>query len=330
MTTAASPSTSPAAAPYTAGKAVIAGIAIGAGAILAVGLVLLALGLNEAFYSDDAVLRAAFKVITFAGDELFFIILVAFLYFGVNKTFARRLVFGFLLNTHVNTFTKVAVQDPRPLTNAGQETGFGFPSGHTQMNVAFWGFSMVYHRHHPAARLPVMIAGALFILLVPVSRMVLGVHDLQDLVGGYVIGAAVLLAYMLVDTRLVVKTAWDWKVRIGVGVAGWMSLWVASILAVPAWASEFGLPCGLLVGIAVGFPLEQEFVRFDLQRLAPAKRWVSGIVGTLLTVATYFALSAAFGSITAVPWIIRLVRYAILGFLVAAIYPWLLKAMLKA
>ncbi len=306
------------------------GISAGATIILVAGIVMLSAGLNEAFYSPDATVKAFFEAITFAGDELFFIIAISFIYFGIDKRFGRRLVFGFLVNMHANQAAKALFQDPRPATNMGQEEGFGFPSGHTQSNVAIWGYTIVYTRHDVQFKHIIKVIGIALIVLVPLSRLVIGVHDLQDIIGGYVIGAIVLLGYTIVEDRVVPMVHLEWRLRLILGAAAWMTLWVATILALPASATDFGLVGGLLVGIAIGFPVEQEFVKFKLSELAPGKKILSGITGTLLTIATYVALSLAMGNITVAPWVFRMMRYAILGFLVAAVYPWLLGKMFKA
>ncbi len=303
-------------------------------AVLVTGLILIATGLNEHFYSSDPAAQGIFGVITQAGDELFFIVVISFLYFGADKVFGRKLLYGFLISTQVNLLGKAIFKDPRPLTNGTEETnpyyeeGFGFPSGHAQSTVAFWGYNITATRGRTYSTI-VKIVGVAMLVLVPISRLVLGVHDVQDITGGFVIGAVVLLVYLIVEEHLMPRFELDWMARLSLGIAAWMTLWVFSILALPDAASDFGQPCGLLLGIAIGVPIEEVKVKFDPAVLPIKKRVLAGVIGSLLTIGTYFALSLAFGGIATSPYIWRFVRYAILGFLVSLVYAWLLKKVVK-
>jgi membrane-associated phospholipid phosphatase len=304
-----------------------------AAAVLVAGLILITAGSNNALYSSDPAASGFFGVITQAGDELFFIVVISFLYFGADKVFGRKLLYGFLISTQVNLLGKAIIKDPRPSTNGTAETnpyyeeGFGFPSGHAQSSVAFWGYNIAATRGRPYS-LVVKIVGVAMLALVPISRLVLGVHDVEDITGGFVIGIVVLLVYLLVEEHLMPKFSLNWVARISLGVAAWMTFWVFSILALPEAASDFGQPCGLLVGVAIGIPIEEMKVKFDPAALPLKKRVLGGIIGSLFTIGTYFALSLAFGEITTFPYIWRFVRYVILGFLVALLYTWLLKKIL--
>ncbi len=69
----------------------------------------------------------------------------------------------------------------------------GFPSGHASIAMALWGSLALLNRSR------LMGAGALaLIVLTPLSRMYLGKHFLADVLGGIVLGAAVLFACILI------------------------------------------------------------------------------------------------------------------------------------
>ncbi len=311
----------------------IAWLIVTAVAVLVAGLILIATGLNEPLYSSDPAIQGFFGVITQAGDELFFIVVISYLYFGADKVFGRKLLYGFLISTQVNLLGKAIFKDPRPLTNGTEETnpyyeeGFGFPSGHAQSSVAFWGYSIAATRGRTYS-LAVKIVGVAMLVLVPISRLVLGVHDVQDITGGFVIGIVVLLVYLLVEEHLMPRFKLDWTARIALGVAVWMTLWVFSILTLPNAASDFGQPCGLLVGIAIGVPIEEVKIKFDPASLPVPKRVLAGIIGVVLTIVTYFALSLTLGEIATDLHIWRFVRYVTLGLVVTLVITWFLKKIL--
>jgi hypothetical protein len=64
-------------------------------------------------------------------DELFFIVAISLLYFGADKVFGRKLLFGFLISTQVNELGKAIFKDPRPVTNGTEAFPFLFAANPT-------------------------------------------------------------------------------------------------------------------------------------------------------------------------------------------------------
>ena len=119
-------------------------------AILIVGLISLIPEVNEAFASDSSVIRAIFNAITYLGDPVVFIVIVAILYIAYNKKFAKNLTLSLIFSYYLNGIFKEIMQDPRPATNTDLtedlgviESSYGFPSGHSQNAVAFWGILLM-------------------------------------------------------------------------------------------------------------------------------------------------------------------------------------------
>ena len=73
--------------------------------------------------------------------------------------------------------------------------GFGYPSGHTSGAVLVYGavlLAVPLTLRSPAARWAVRIACLVLMLLIPWSRMRLGVHWPSDVAGGYLFGFGIL------------------------------------------------------------------------------------------------------------------------------------------
>ncbi len=68
-------------------------------------------------------------------------------------------------------------------------TSNGFPSGHTTITVVLWGSLMLIFRQRW-----LQVTGMVMLIMVPLSRIYLGVHFLADVLGGYVLGGILLLA----------------------------------------------------------------------------------------------------------------------------------------
>ncbi|MFC5847892.1 phosphatase PAP2 family protein [Deinococcus petrolearius] len=87
--------------------------------------------------------------------------------------------------TLLNVATKLIFHRPRPdvLEAVLREPGFSFPSGHAMANAAF-GIAVTLVFWRSRAGWPVAVLGALWAVLVGVSRNYLGVHYPSDVLAG--------------------------------------------------------------------------------------------------------------------------------------------------
>ena len=137
-----------------------------------------------------------FAILTFLGDEKFFLPLLALLYWCVDRRMGARLGLLLVLSSCVNALAKDLFELPRPFAYDARvrqivaASGEGFPSGHTQATVVFWGYVA-------ALRQRAWLWGvAVFLMLfVPLSRIYVGNHFPLDLIGGYALGTVLLLLY---------------------------------------------------------------------------------------------------------------------------------------
>ena len=107
---------------------------------------------------------------------------------------------------------KLVVERPRPTGDdirvMSQLLDFSYPSGHVVSYVSFYGFLyfLVYvlFKHSWRRTATLVLLGAL-VLLIGVSRIYLGQHWVSDVLGGYALGTAYLLAlielYRATSTR---------------------------------------------------------------------------------------------------------------------------------
>ena len=265
-----------------------------------------------------------FRAFTFLGEEDFFIVLLPLLYWCLDRRAGARLSVLFLFSFYLSAWAKVLAFQPRPfqvdarVQQLTTYSGGGFPSAHTQTAVVVWGYLAAQYRR----RWLWALAAALMILI-PLSRLYLGVHFPVDVLGGYLIGAAVLALYLWLAPRVeqrLVRLSLAWQLLAAVLVP------VALMVLLPT-GEEIGVTsAAMLLGMATGMACERRWIGFEaggtrqkqLGRLA---------VGVLIVLVLRFGLKAAFEGISATSaeaeLTFRFVRYTVIGLWVALGAPWL-------
>ena len=189
-------------------------------------------------------LDAFFSAVTYLGDELAFMALALLLFWCVDKRTGYYVFVVGLFGTLTNQFLKILCRVPRPWvldpgftiveSARAAATGYSFPSGHTQNAVGTFGAIGLLTK-----RRWVNIACLALVLLVPFSRMYLGVHTPLD-VGAAFLMAAILLAafYPIFRSEEKTKGAMPYLLAAGIALAIVFVFYVSGIRADFAPGSE--------------------------------------------------------------------------------------------
>lgn len=126
-----------------------------------------------------------FSLITKLGEETLFIVVGLAFYWCISKNKGYYLLSVGLIGTVLNQFLKLIFRVPRPWIKDNdftivesareQATGYSFPSGHTQSAVGIFG-GIARSSINKISRIICIV----LCVLVPISRMYLGVHTLAD------------------------------------------------------------------------------------------------------------------------------------------------------
>lgn len=105
----------------------------------------------------------------------------------------------------LNQCLKQLVQRPRPTEyRIIDQAGYSFPSGHSMVSMAFYGYLIYLIYQHIGQSLwkwiGIAALGAL-ILSIGVSRIYLGVHYTSDVLAGFLLSAAYLILFVKVTKR---------------------------------------------------------------------------------------------------------------------------------
>jgi membrane-associated phospholipid phosphatase len=305
------------------------------------------LSVTIAVQSIGAWLQPVLSIFTFMGNEEFYLVIVPLLYWCVDAGLGLRIGTMLMATTWLNGLLKLAFHTPRPywvdtrVKAMVAESSFGTPSGHSQNSASLWGLA--------AAKLPyrwTWTAALVIIFLIGFSRLYLGVHFLSDILSGWLVGFLLLVLYLKVEKPI---TTWFIKlsfqsqlsaavlssllmVLAGIGMRALLGGWQVPVewsanalmaapdepihpLSLDGFFTVAGTWLGLIAGLAVmlrqpglmdaGGPLGKRFVRY--------------LLGVVVMVFIYAGLGAVFPRDPEVlAYILRMVRYALIGLWVSA------------
>ena len=141
------------------------------------------------------------KVITNLGSAVFLIALTIILNKLIkNKKIGLSIFLNLSFVTILNQLLKRILQRPRPNEfRIIEETGYSFPSGHSMVSMAFYGY-LIYliYKYVENKYIKWGLITLLSILIVSIgtSRIYLGVHYTSDVLGGFLIAVSYLIIYI--------------------------------------------------------------------------------------------------------------------------------------
>lgn len=143
------------------------------------------------------ILNEFMLLVTQLGDESAFLIIALVMFWCVDKCRGYYLLSVGFAGTIINQFMKLWFRIPRPwvldenftILEQAREgaSGYSFPSGHTQSSVGTFG-SIAYTTKDKALRIACIIAA----VIVPFSRMYIGVHTPLDVLTSVAIAVALI------------------------------------------------------------------------------------------------------------------------------------------
>ncbi len=294
------------------------------------------------------------RFFTFLGTEEFFLLVMPALYWCFDAALGARLAVVLITSNTVNGLAKLFFHLPRPywidrgVRALTAETSYGLPSGHAQNAAAVWGFLAAQLKRGWA-----WAAAIGLILGISLSRVYLGVHFPTDLLGGWLIGGALLFAFLRWERPV---AAWLRRLglwlQMGLALAASLAFLVLSsvmltgIASTPdpaeweqnaAAARPDDTPpaidprdprsavngAGMIFGLGAGLALAARHARFNA-RGPWGKRAARFVVGILGVLAFWVGLSAVFPT---EPFLLgmafRYVRYALTVFWALYLAPWM-------
>ncbi len=141
------------------------------------------------------------KLITNFGGAIFLIVLTIVLFILIkNKKIGISIFSNLVIITILNQLLKRILQRPRPTEyRIIEETGYSFPSGHSMVSMAFYGY-LIYliYRYVKNKYIKWISIAFLSVLIcsIGVSRIYLGVHYTSDVLGGFLVSISYLILFI--------------------------------------------------------------------------------------------------------------------------------------
>ena len=274
------------------------------------------------------------NVASAVGEQTFVIGVMVYILWNLDKNKGFTICSTLLLSVISMGILKAIVRAPRPFQvlesvdgkRLATATGYSFPSGHTTTGSSFYSSLAFAYKKRALS-----ILCAVMIVLVGTSRLYLGVHWPIDVFGGWVLGIGITLFAYSKLSALYEDRDKRYKFTFVIGVITFvLGLGLAILLnthSVDEVAfSDLMKTLALAGGGYLGFAFETKKVNYSVEATLQRKllRFLLGMVAVigimglkaLIPEALYFV-----GSFS---------RYAMLGFWVTGLYPFIGKRVLFA
>jgi len=271
--------------------------------------------------------EAISKVVTFLGSETFLLAILLIMLFCYKKEAGKRCAFTILAASmwypmiknivlrvrpymaHPDRVKVLSIVEPDADPMDIIQQGFSFPSGHAASAVAVYGGIARELRKRW-----IWVTAVIIMLLIGVSRFVVGVHYPTDILAGWAVGILAILFSIL--TEKIIKKEWQrYLILLAISLPG--IFWCSS--------RDYYTALGMLVGMTAAVPFEEKYVNYRDTRNPFAM--ILRVAGAF---AIYFVLNTVLkmpfstewlDSGTLAPNLVRTARYAILLFVAVGIYP---------
>ena len=253
------------------------------------------------------------------GLPIFYMPMLALVYWSLEKGMGRRMLFALVLSLAVHTALKQVLRAPRPYQVSElviplvTQPGYGIPSGHVADSIVVWGYVLYRLKRRWLWGLL-----AIYVVIMMWSRMYVGVHYPQDVLAGLVIGVAVLWTFL----RIADPVEAGWK-RLNVQSQIALVLLHVIVMTSFLFGNDDGMAAaGALLGAGLGYILETHIIKFSIAG-SMVQRILRYVIGIALTLALFFGLDVLFEGQEPAD-VLRIIRYAVVTFFAMAGWPWVM------
>lgn len=288
----------------------------------------------------NSILSPIFTFFTILGELNGYILVISGVYVLYNKNVGFRLAILAAGTATLNHLLKINIRNPRPFVSDGSyttmwdsgvpdpaqtATEFSTPSGHAMGASSFYTYLDNKVRNTWWGLIFIML-----IIMIGISRPYLGVHYLEDILLGWLIGLIVVFAFLKAEggvSKFWNKLSWVIKGVIIFSVSA--AIWV-SIGLMTDWGLEgytFATNTGFITGLLIGRRWEKKWVKFDPKSSNLVFKVLRLVITVGFTIGMMLALDYAFeiisGDDSLLGYALRYVRYSMVGLTAIFIAPFI-------
>lgn len=283
----------------------------------------------------NPVLDTFFSLITHLGEESVFIILALLLFWCVDKYEGYYVLSVGFLGTIINQALKIMCRIERPWVKdpkftivesaRAEATGYSFPSGHTQSSVGNFGSMLKYGTKTKV----INILSLAFCVLVPLSRLYLGVHTLYDVVVSVIVALVLIFAVHPIILKAKENPKIMWAL---LGVMFVISL--AGVIYISVYnfpnnvdkenlehaVGNFYKLFGAVIGMCLVYFIDAKYINFKTEATLLGQI-VKLVVGLIIVLAIKSGLKFVFNALFDYTPILDSIRYFVLIVVAGNIWP---------
>ena len=163
----------------------------------------------SAYLINDS-LTPIIKIITWFGSATCLLPLTLSLLIAIkDKKTGLQIGANLIIITILNQMLKFILQRPRPIEfKIINETGYSFPSGHSMISMAFYGYIIyliynnIKNKYLKTALISIL---SLLIVMIGISRIYLGVHYTSDVCAGFLVSISYLIIYINFANKIIMN-----------------------------------------------------------------------------------------------------------------------------
>ena len=150
------------------------------------------------------------KFVTNFGGAIFLVVLTITLFVLIkNKKIGISILSNLVIITILNQLLKKILQRSRPTEfRIVEETGYSFPSGHSMVSMAFYGYLiyLIYkYVKNEYVKWCSIVLLSILICSIGISRIYLGVHYTSDVLGGFLVSISYLIIYISATNKFLIE-----------------------------------------------------------------------------------------------------------------------------
>lgn len=220
----------------------------------------------------NSFLDVLMNMFSFFGEIAVPLIIITIVYWCIDKRKGFTITASLLTALITTQAVKAIVRYPRPFQaypelisgeRVATATGYSFPSGHSTLSSSFYSALCLAFRSRA-----MLAAAVILIIMIPISRLYLGVHWPMDVVCGTIIGLASSLMFARISGDITSSVSSYRKYTMIYGIAASAVSAVCTALLVAGRVdhmafSDLAGNTAIAGGAMLGFALESSCVRFS-------------------------------------------------------------------